>query len=136
MSDISRRHFLIRSACLGMAAACAHEAPKAGPLALGPISKFSDGKTVLDVYRVEIIRSGSQLRALSLLCTHQTCLVRSEAAGYTCPCHGSEFDGRGERLSGPAPRSLPWFELSVDGNGELLLHRDKVVDANWSLVLN
>jgi menaquinol-cytochrome c reductase iron-sulfur subunit len=42
-------------------------------------------------------------------------------ASFGCPCHGSVFDGEGNRTAGPAPRPLDRYEFSVDG-GRLRLH--------------
>ena len=76
--------------------------------------------------------SGS-LDAFSLLCPHEICEVERVADGamlpqqsvalprrplLACPCHFSVFDpeGRGERLTGPAPRGLYRFGFDVVGD--------------------
>jgi Rieske Fe-S protein len=39
------------------------------------------------------------------------------AAGFGCPCHGSQFDTEGNRTAGPAPRALDRYDFSVrDGH--------------------
>ena len=136
MKNISRRSFLEVSIGLGIVAGCSAPTTPKGPLPLGPVSKFPEGKTALDVFRVQIIRNGSELRAISLLCTHQTCLLTPQAEGFDCPCHGSTFDLKGRKLSGPAPLDLPWYELTMSPQGELLLHRDRQVSAEWSLKIS
>ncbi|HEU5212031.1 MAG TPA: Rieske 2Fe-2S domain-containing protein [Gaiellaceae bacterium] len=35
------------------------------------------------------------------------------AAGFGCPCHGSEFDTEGNRTAGPAPRALDRYQFSI-----------------------
>ena len=40
--------------------------------------------------------------------------------GFSCPCHGSAFDGEGNRTAGPAPRALDRYEFSIR-NGRLVL---------------
>lgn len=35
------------------------------------------------------------------------------AAGFGCPCHGSQFDTEGNRTAGPAPRALDRYEFSI-----------------------
>jgi Rieske Fe-S protein len=42
------------------------------------------------------------------------------AAGFGCPCHGSQFDTEGNRTAGPAPRALDRYEFSIR-NGHLWL---------------
>jgi Rieske Fe-S protein len=42
------------------------------------------------------------------------------AAGFGCPCHGSQFDTEGNRTAGPAPRALDRYDFSVR-NGRLVL---------------
>ncbi len=40
-------------------------------------------------------------------CPHLGCRLNVEdGAGFVCPCHGSRFDLKGERLEGPAVRNL------------------------------
>jgi Rieske Fe-S protein len=35
------------------------------------------------------------------------------AAGFGCPCHGSQFDTEGNRTAGPAPRALDRYDFSI-----------------------
>jgi cytochrome b6-f complex iron-sulfur subunit len=58
------------------------------------------------------------LVALSAVCTHLTCTVRFEAESGTlfCPCHNGRFDLAGNVLSGPPPRPLETFAVSVAGS--------------------
>jgi len=129
---LTRRNFLIL--CVAGAVACRREQSAAsGAISLGPMAKFSEGATPLEIFRVQVMRSGRTFRAVSLICTHQTCLLSPQPEGFSCPCHGSQFDQAGVKLSGPAPKSLPWFELSVSPAGELLLHRDREVGPDWRL---
>jgi len=37
-------------------------------------------------------------------------------AFFVCPCHGSEFNTSGARVSGPAPRALRQFTTSFASN--------------------
>jgi len=58
-------------------------------------------------------------------CPHLQCpLSEGRLSGQTviCPCHGSEFDvTTGERLAGPARRSLRTYSVRVsDGGPELV----------------
>ncbi len=62
------------------------------------LSNTSEG--VLGIYKV---------------CTHLGCLYNwnSQEGKFICPCHGSQFDAKGEYLHGPAPRSLDRFVVQV-----------------------
>jgi Rieske Fe-S protein len=35
------------------------------------------------------------------------------AGGFSCPCHGSQFDTEGNRTAGPAPRALDRYQFSI-----------------------
>ena len=47
-------------------------------------------------------------------CTHLGCRYKwnKEKGFFECPCHGSEFDIRGDVIRGPASRSLPRMSLT------------------------
>jgi len=68
--------------------------------------------------------------AMSWVCTHQHCTVpwnASDSRGqFQCPCHGSEFNRHGERLSGPAPRPLDLLTLSFDTDGNARIDTDRI----------
>lgn len=66
-----------------------------------------------------------KLVALSAVCTHLTCTVRFEAESGTlfCPCHNGRFDLGGTVLSGPPPRPLETFAVSVSGTDILVSRR-------------
>lgn len=55
-------------------------------------------------------------KALYMVCTHLGCLYKWEPSTFRfeCPCHGSKFTKDGFYIEGPAPRSLDFFELSVE----------------------
>ncbi|HUW76773.1 MAG TPA: ubiquinol-cytochrome c reductase iron-sulfur subunit [Gallionella sp.] len=40
------------------------------------------------------------------ICTHMGCVPNKDAAGWLCPCHGSEYDDSGRVVRGPAPKNL------------------------------
>jgi cytochrome b6-f complex iron-sulfur subunit len=72
----------------------------------------------LDDRNVFIFANSDGLHAISSVCTHLGCIIATTEWGFQCPCHGSQFDRNGKVIGGPAPRSLPWLEVSrhVDGN--------------------
>lgn len=53
---------------------------------------------------------------LSMVCTHQGCLVDPPPAGgpITCVCHGSRFDLSGSVLNGPADQPLKQYQTTYD----------------------
>ncbi len=69
--------------------------------------------------RVTIVRTEAGMAAISNTCTHLGCVIATTEIGFDCPCHGSRFDADGMVLGGPAPRSLPWFQVSVSPGGEV-----------------
>jgi cytochrome b6-f complex iron-sulfur subunit len=53
--------------------------------------------------------------ALSAVCTHVRCILNYDREHRTmvCPCHDGHFDLKGNVLSGPPPRALPSYEVSL-----------------------
>ena len=62
---------------------------------------------------VALFRDAAGVYAISLVCTHLGCIVKSQADGFECPCHGSRFSPDGGVTKGPAPKPLPWRKVSV-----------------------
>ena len=56
-----------------------------------------------------------QFTAFDATCPHQGCPVsfNESGDGFTCPCHGSRFDTKGKRLSGPALGPLTAIPVTV-----------------------
>lgn len=66
---------------------------------------------------------GRNFVAMSNICTHLACLVRwvEDERKFYCPCHAGIYDENGNVLSGPPPRPLDRYDITVD-DGTLLLH--------------
>jgi len=63
-----------------------------------------------------VIRSNeTSVVALSAVCTHVRCILNVDREHRTiaCPCHEGRFDLKGNVLSGPPPRPLPSYEVSM-----------------------
>jgi cytochrome b6-f complex iron-sulfur subunit len=63
-----------------------------------------------------VIRTNeSTVVAMSAVCTHVRCILNydRERRVIVCPCHDGRFDLKGNVLSGPPPRSLPAYEVSM-----------------------
>jgi cytochrome b6-f complex iron-sulfur subunit len=120
---------------------------------LGPPAEFPDGLKFLPDQRVFVFREGKTFHAISAVCTHLGCTVRAEAlprpeektvGGQTlrlthrfhCPCHGSQYAGDGSNVSGPAPRPLTWWRLSVSpDDGQLVVDLAAPVASDFRLTV-
>ncbi len=80
-----------------------------------------EGALVYRDSRVALLRTGSEIFALSLVCTHLGCTVNVTPGEIVCPCHGSVFDRHGQVLKGPANRPLKRLEVREEGEDILVL---------------
>jgi len=83
----------------------------------------------LDDRSVFIFADSDGLHAISSVCTHLGCIISNTEWGFQCPCHGSQFDRDGKVIAGPAPRSLPWVEVSRHVDGNIVVDAGKEVGA-------
>lgn len=69
------------------------------------------------------------LEALYWRCVHLGCTVPWKGAEnhFHCPCHGSVYDYDGQRIAGPAPRSLDHFPITVQKDGSIIVDTGKVL---------
>jgi len=69
------------------------------------------GVTPFYVVRLDATR----VVAVSAVCTHVRCILGFDPArkALMCPCHDGRFDLSGNVLSGPPPRPLPTYPVSV-----------------------
>jgi cytochrome b6-f complex iron-sulfur subunit len=122
-------------------------------LKLGPPVDFPDGIKFLPDERLFVFRQGNTFHAVSAVCTHLGCTVRAEALSnaqtvesgggelrlthrFLCPCHGSEYKGDGSNVSGPAPKPLAWYRLSVaPDDGQLVVDLADEVGTDFRLTL-
>jgi len=78
---------------------------------------------------VAIFKDAEGVYAISTVCTHLGCIVRPEADGFHCPCHGSLFAPDGTVVRGPAPKALPWLKVKDAGEGTYVVDEGTVVRA-------
>jgi Rieske Fe-S protein len=52
-------------------------------------------------------------------CTHVGCPAQTTRGGFSCPCHGSQFDQQGARIAGPAIRPLDRFQWEIRPDDQL-----------------
>ena len=118
---------------------------------VGAPESFADGLTFVAERRLFIARDGKTFRAISAVCTHLGCTVRSEAVEesdptdpdrrrqvqtyfFNCPCHGSRYRADGTNVSGPAPRPLAAYRLALaPDDGQIVV--DLGVEVERSAVL-
>lgn len=90
----------------------------------GPLDQFELDK-VYDQHRETgffIIRRAGEVFALSSICTHKGCKVRSQTdQSFLCKCHSSRFDPSGKVLNGPAIYDLPRLKVKTSSNQNLLV---------------
>jgi cytochrome b6-f complex iron-sulfur subunit len=58
--------------------------------------------------------------AVSRICTHLGCRVnfQQDRQLIECPCHQSRFTPQGQRISGPAEKNLPNYEVTLKADAE------------------
>lgn len=86
-----------------------------------------DGFVVKPDESVIIFRDVAGYHAISTTCTHLGCIVEKVGNGFDCPCHGSKFDEMGVPYAGPAPAPLPWYEIFLAPDGQLVVNLNKKV---------
>ncbi|MEP7359460.1 MAG: Rieske 2Fe-2S domain-containing protein, partial [Anaerolineales bacterium] len=69
------------------------------------------------------------LYAIATRCPHLGCTVARQAAGFRCPCHGSEFAPDGQVQRGPATENLSHLKLTRSAAGRVVLHTDQTASA-------
>jgi cytochrome b6-f complex iron-sulfur subunit len=89
--------------------------------------------TFLPDRRLYVFNGVDGFYAISSVCTHLGCNVKRAGPGFACPCHGSEFNGNGEVVHGPAPRALAWYALSLSPHAQLVVDLDQQVSPAFRL---
>lgn len=74
-----------------------------------------------------LIHNEDGLMALYWKCPHLGCTVPwvgpvDSPSAFHCPCHGSVYDYNGTRTGGPAPRSMDYMGVSVNGDGSITVN--------------
>jgi cytochrome b6-f complex iron-sulfur subunit len=80
-------------------------------LKIGEARLVRHGVSPFYVVRIDATR----VVALSAVCTHVRCILGfdRERRVLTCPCHDGRFDLGGQVISGPPPRALASYSVSV-----------------------
>jgi len=104
-------------------AAALDTVPAARPLEVALRVEREDGYRVVTERRVVyLVREGSDVRALSAVCTHLGCRISWHDAEqqFKCPCHGGCFSMKGAVVAGPPPRPLDTVATRIDGGRVLV----------------
>jgi Rieske Fe-S protein len=58
------------------------------------------------------------VRAFNAVCTHVDCTViyRSDPGDIFCNCHDGVYDLSGQNVSGPPPRPLEMYQVTLRGD--------------------
>ena len=148
MKPYSRRDFLNHLGWLaglgtvgGLTAASArfmipnivYEPPKSYKIA--PPQDYPEGVNFVPEKRIYVVRHQNLIRVVSAVCTHIGCTARwvEERNRWECPCHGSIFDEKGMVITGPAPRPLPWYGVSLSASGRLFVNQRRIVPFSQTL---
>jgi cytochrome b6-f complex iron-sulfur subunit len=127
-SAARRRTLALLGAGLPAAAlACTRPAPPDRRLRI-PLARLDAGGRLEIDYAgepAEVVRTGKEVVARSLLCSHFGCRVqwRADLERYDCPCHGGVFDREGRPVAGPPTRPLRALPLEVVGRDILVGER-------------
>lgn len=86
---------------------------------IGEARMIRHGVTPFFVVRLDARR----IVAVSAVCTHVRCILGfdRERKSLVCPCHDGRFDLAGNVLSGPPPRPLATYDVSVR-SGDVFVH--------------
>jgi menaquinol-cytochrome c reductase iron-sulfur subunit len=90
------------------------------PKRIAVVAEMADAWTRYDhenLGAVWLLRDKDEVRALSVTCPHLGCGIEFTGTGFGCPCHTSNFDRDGKRVSGPSPRDMDTIDTRVVGDG-------------------
>ncbi len=104
---------------------------------IGKPDDFPEGITFLPEHRLYISRKGDDFHTISAVCTHLYCVVdwKPKQSEFYCSCHGSIFSLDGINLTGPAPKPLPWYALSLSPDGSLVVDSKEQVSQDYKFSL-
>ena len=105
---------------------------------IGSATDFPVGSVkVFDKENVAVFSERDGLYAISLVCTHLGCIVslNSKEGRFDCPCHGSKFTLEGKVTQAPAPKPLPWFKITPQPGGQLMVDKGISVESGTKVVV-
>lgn len=84
---------------------------------------------------IAVFRDPAGVYAVSTVCTHLGCIVKTEGGGFGCPCHGSRFALDGAVVKGPAPKALPWLSVTAVSGDTFIIDESATVPAGKKVVV-
>ena len=93
--------------------------PHVSSLKVGAVSDFPiNGSKIIRFGRVPIIlirQDQDTFKALAATCTHLDCIVQysKERKQIICACHNGVYDLSGKNVSGPPPKPLDVYTVSI-----------------------
>lgn len=95
---------------------------RVGDFPVGSVTRVSEG-------RFYLVRLPEGFLALYWKCPHLGCTVPwsppEDPGRFHCPCHGSVFERTGQKIAGPAPRSMDLMAVEVRG-GRVVVDTGKI----------
>lgn len=91
-----------------------------GPVRTVPVDTVpEDGILEVPAIKGYLTKVDGEVVALNWVCTHLGCRVPwcDSSSQFECPCHGTQFNRAGEHRSGPAPRGLDRYAVTVTPDG-------------------
>ncbi len=89
---------------------------------VGSVTKFPEG-------RFYLVREPEGFLALYWKCPHLGCTVPwsppEDPGRFHCPCHGSIYLRNGQRIAGPAPRSMDLMAVEIR-DGQVIVDTGKI----------
>lgn len=80
--------------------------------------KTTDSWLLHPTENILLVNVNSIIRAFTSVCTHQGCVTdwTYNSPTFTCNCHGSKFNNKGEVTAGPAASNLKEYQVKVEGD--------------------
>ncbi len=112
-----------------------YEPPKS--YKIGRPQDYPEGVNFLSDRKIFLVRQGSLYKVISAVCTHLGCTPRWEETKnqWECPCHGTIFNDKGIKVSGPAPKPLPWYDIAQGTDGRLIVDEKRIVPFAQTLLI-
>jgi cytochrome b6-f complex iron-sulfur subunit len=104
---------------------------------VGRPQDYLEGVTFLPDKKIFVVYYAGRFKALSAVCTHLGCTPNwvDEKRRFLCPCHGSVFNEKGVVISGPAPKPLPWYQITRATDGRLFVDERRIVSFSEALIV-
>lgn len=98
-------------------------AGKVSDFKVGTVTKFPEG-------RFYLVRLPEGFEALYWKCPHLGCTVPwsppEDPGRFHCPCHGSTYLMNGQKIAGPAPRSMDRMAIQIV-DGKVVVDTGKII---------